>query len=1174
MKLSRVLIILVLLAVALVALPALMLAQTPEGDQDTASAPTLSQPAGMAGEWFYGPEFPFWGGNGIARFSGYYWPDTERVYFLGGRLEDDSTTGMVIEFDPATETYADTGAVMQTPVSNYYIDRLNIDAADQLCLSMGRLSTGAMYTSTQCYNPATNTTTEYVDASFTGAPRLAGGQAVVNDVLYMFGGFDGAVMFDDTWTFDPSLPAGSRWTDLGCPLSSARAYMGVAVIGDLIYAIGGDTWEGGSLVPQAVTEVFDTNDPGSCWQDALMADLPPGSESGDWPAVYVDGPYALAGNIYVTGGIWPTPVDYFFQYDPGSDTWDTTLQSINQIRRNHAMVFVPPLGANPPRIWIFGGYDGSATNAMTASSEYFEAMPLALTPAEQTIDGVPCTWVTATLNLANGTGITDTFSVTYSGNTWEVQGPAQLGPIADGSSLDFTVAISVPCDMECFQEDTVLIEVEADSNPAMNDAATVTATSGGATVEGHVFDANFPSEGIFGAFLDLEDMYDEDIYFDDYTDLSGYYAFTDIPTGTYVFEEVAAIGYDPILTGIVDIGIDDCLITRDFTLTASMVEIEPDSLSEEVAADSQVQAMLTLSNPGTADLLFHIEEIGADSPFPVPETTAIPAGPPHVDPQIYEEMAASPDGRARFLVVMKEQADLSAAYSIPDWTARGQYVYNTLKATMEASQADLRLELSARDISYKPVLVNNGLWIEAGNLVLDSIATRGDVAYVMANRTMEVLPVEDQSILQPNPIDWNLQLARAPEVWDAGYTGEGIIVANIDTGVWYTHDALRTEYRGYDEGSYNHDFNWYHPTSPDGCDGSTQPCDNDGHGTSTMGIMVGDDGAAELIGMAPGAQWIACKGCEGRGCSTEALLGCADWMLAPCPLGTAPGDPACDPAMRPHIVNNSWGGDSEDGWYFPAVAAWRAAGIFPSFANGNGGPECSTAHSPGDYYNAFSSGAIHYEEPDTYEIAGYSSRGPSLNYGLLKPNIAAPADPVHTATSGDDSNYTNAFNGTSSATPHTSGQVALIWSAQPELIGQIEMTEWLIMDTAVPITTTQDCGGLTDTVPNNVWGYGIIDAYEAVTKAVQSEWGISWLSVETESNTVAPDETGTLTVTFDSTGLTAGECYSATLKIETNSPYASDWPTMSLDIFVPVKLCVEGGEEQYFIYLPIVLKDY
>ena len=105
-----------------------------------------------------------------------------------------------------------------------------------------------------------------------------------------------------------------------------------------------------------------------------------------------------------------------------------------------------------------------------------------------------------------------------------------------------------------------------------------------------------------------------------------------------------------------------------------------------------------------------------------------------------------------------------------------------------------------------------------------------------------------------------------------------------------------------------------------------------------MGTMVGDDGLGNQIGVAPGARWIAAKGCESNWCSDYALLQSAQWILAPCPLGVYPGDPSCDPGRRPQVVNNSWGGGPGQPWYQLSVQAWVAAGIFPAFSNGNLGP--------------------------------------------------------------------------------------------------------------------------------------------------------------------------------------------------------------------------------------------
>src|SRR5690606_15813165 len=178
----------------------------------------------------------------------------------------------------------------------------------------------------------------------------------------------------------------------------------------------------------------------------------------------------------------------------------------------------------------------------------------------------------------------------------------------------------------------------------------------------------------------------------------------------------------------------------------------------------------------------------------------------------------------------------------------------------------------------------------------------------------------------------NIENIRASEAWEAfGTRGEGIVVANIDTGVEFDHPALVNQYRGTQgEGMYDHNYNWFDPSNICGFP-SEAPCDNEGHGTHTMGTIVGDDGGDNQIGVAPGAQWIAAKGCEDFFCSFEALLSAGEWILAPTDLnGENPR-----PDLRPHIVNNSWGGGAGDEFYRGIVQAWVAAGIFPVFANGN-----------------------------------------------------------------------------------------------------------------------------------------------------------------------------------------------------------------------------------------------
>ena len=153
-------------------------------------------------------------------------------------------------------------------------------------------------------------------------------------------------------------------------------------------------------------------------------------------------------------------------------------------------------------------------------------------------------------------------------------------------------------------------------------------------------------------------------------------------------------------------------------------------------------------------------------------------------------------------------------------------------------------------------------------------------------------------------MEWGVDRINAPQVWSTyNDRGENIVVGNVDTGVLYTHGALVAKYRGnHGGGNFDHNYNWWDPSQ---CARRGTPCDNNGHGTHTMGTMVGDDGdpGTNQIGVAPHAKWIAAKGCETNSCSTSALLSSGQFMLAPTDLnGQNP-----QPNLRPDIVNNSWG---------------------------------------------------------------------------------------------------------------------------------------------------------------------------------------------------------------------------------------------------------------------------
>ena len=435
-----------------------------------------------------------------------------------------------------------------------------------------------------------------------------------------------------------------------------------------------------------------------------------------------------------------------------------------------------------------------------------------------------------------------------------------------------------------------------------------------------------------------------------------------------------------------------------------------------------------------------------------------------VEPAVLNTISAN--GASDYVVEMAEKADLSAAYEIEDWTERGWFVYDTLKETAARTQQPVLDVLDASGVAYQSFFAGNEIAVTGGDInSLSAIAALPGVSHIRYPRTVSVEPFSlktaDVTVPTPDALDWGISDTGADDFWATfGIQGEGILVANIDTGVQWDHPALDQAFKC---GTNPSDPDcWADPSNI--CGGSA--CDNNGHGSHTMGTMVGDDDPTLTyqVGMAPNAQWIACKGCETNSCSDTALNGCADWILAP----------GGDVANRPHIVNNSWGGGGGDNWYLVKVNAWRAAGIFPAFSAGNSGPTCGTIGSPGDYQESFAT-ANHMSSRD---IASSSSRGAST-FGhdpYTKPNISAPGTSI--CSSVPTNSWNCGYSGTSMASPHSAGAVALLWSCNPSLIGDMTATFELLQDTA-DTPAAGNCGEPPDGEGNYTFGYGYLNVYAA-----------------------------------------------------------------------------------------------
>ncbi|MFC3503064.1 S8 family serine peptidase [Micromonospora krabiensis] len=427
----------------------------------------------------------------------------------------------------------------------------------------------------------------------------------------------------------------------------------------------------------------------------------------------------------------------------------------------------------------------------------------------------------------------------------------------------------------------------------------------------------------------------------------------------------------------------------------------------------------------------------------------------------------------RLFVVLREQADLTglpaAAPGRAGRDARTAEVYRRLVATADRSQADLRRNLTRLRLNPTPYYLVNAIEVDGGPAVRAWLARRPEVGRVLVSQRLRPLPAPAGITRGTDPAptgpEWNIRQIGADRVWaDLGVTGAGVVVGSSDSGVDGRHPALAGGFRGGDD-------SWYDPW-----DGTRTPTDEGGHGTHTVGSAVGRDG----IGVAPGAQWVGCVNLDRNLGSPGHYLDCLQFMLAPFPAG---GDPFTDgrPARAPDVLTNSWGCPGIEGCdagaLRPATAALDAAGIFVVAAAGNTGPWCASIDDPpAPYPDVLTVGAV----DNRGRVADFSSRGPVA--GGAKPDVLAPGVEVRSAMPGGG--YAT-LDGTSMATPQVAGVVALMWSANPALVGDLPRTRQLLRETATPAKPTYRSRNPADTCGGdaNITGAGLVDAYAAVRAA-------------------------------------------------------------------------------------------
>jgi subtilisin family serine protease len=513
---------------------------------------------------------------------------------------------------------------------------------------------------------------------------------------------------------------------------------------------------------------------------------------------------------------------------------------------------------------------------------------------------------------------------------------------------------------------------------------------------------------------------------------------------------------------------------------------------------------------------------------PVPDA----APQPRISDYLARQLAET-DGPVSFLAILADQLDVDATLAAAgiddedgDPVKRGQVLYAALTDHATATQADLRAFLDEQSAPYRPYYIVNMLEVEGDAQLAADLLAREDVGRLVANPDIpqSLFEADDFSGAPPAldygwarvmsfpaaeatlPMPWGLGYTNADDVWDLGYTGQGVVIASQDTGVEWTHPALQPRYRGYDAGtgSADHVYNWFDAWGtldrPARCDPDPQvPCDDYGHGTHTVGTVLGNaQGTQPRIGVAPDAFWMGCRNMHDGLGAPGAYTACFEFFLAPYPQG---GDSFTDgkPEKAPNIINNSWGCPPDEGCDADSlqqvVETARAAGQFVIASAGNYGCRdcCASVRDPIAIYDAVFSVGAHNSGGS---LASFSSRGPVTvdGSGRLKPDIAAPGVGVYSAWVGDGYQM---IQGTSMASPHVVGAAALLWSAQPDLMGRIDRSEQLLIKSATPVTTTV-CGGETS-VPNNLFGYGRLDALQAVEMALNPSTVTVTVTTETRN---------------------------------------------------------------------------
>jgi subtilisin family serine protease len=469
---------------------------------------------------------------------------------------------------------------------------------------------------------------------------------------------------------------------------------------------------------------------------------------------------------------------------------------------------------------------------------------------------------------------------------------------------------------------------------------------------------------------------------------------------------------------------------------------------------------------------------------------------------------AAPDQMLKVIVQMNREADISVLPS-----GQREAMVKHLQDFAAESQRDILAALPGygeKVAKVKPFWICNRIALEATKDVVLDLAKRSDVDHIEEDKIIKLEAVQKEGG-RTNTVEWNINMIQARQAWAAGYNGAGIVVGNMDTGVLVTHVTFGGRWRGGNN-------SWF-----DGVAGQTNPYDDHGHGTHTMGTICGGS-TADTIGVARGATFVAAKAFDSGGSGqTSWILACYQWFAG---LGSA----------APNVVNNSWGSSGSTTTWWQPTRNLQILGIHQSYSNGNSGPGGGTVGAPAAYPHNIGIGATTSSDG----LASYSSRGPSPSFGAMestanymdpawaasrrKPDLSAPGDNVRSSL--NTGGY-GSMSGTSMASPHVTGVIALMLQKNRNLT---DRQIWQIL------TASCDTPAAGRPYPNQNWGWGRLNAFRAVTNTP----GASGPYIALAGFSYGPPPMRGITVavvdTISNTG--QGALNNARGTLRTTSPYA------------------------------------